>query len=382
MKYLFKHTRWLDSASGQEKACDLLVVDGIINQIGDSIQAEADMTVFELENAYVTDGWVEAHTHIDWEEGQMCLDTNTTYASDGITYVVDAGTNGPTNFHITHGKMAAMPIPAKAYLNVAYHGTHMAGNELKYPDLLNKEAFRETYSQFKNDIIGVKIRIDPRVNCDILGTLAKSRELADELGLPLIIHPTRCTEPLEKILEYMGPNDVFAHSYSALAPCILDENGKIKQCVREARNRGVWFDLSHGSSNFSFDVARKALEQDFVVDTISTDLHTANITGPVRSMADTMTKMLYLGMPLQEIIRKVTIAPAKMLGLQDKQFGIQKGKPADLTFFRVEDGKFSLMDSYKTQVYSEKRITPVLTVFGEKLFTPRQCIMMTSYTMS
>lgn len=44
---------------------------------------------------------------------------------------------------------------------------------------------------------------------------------------------------------------------SALAPGILDENGEIRLCVREARERGVYFNLSHGSSNFSFDTSRK-----------------------------------------------------------------------------------------------------------------------------
>lgn len=60
---------------------------------------------------------------------------------------------------------------------------------------------------------------------------------------------------METVLSYLERNDVFAHSYAALSPGILDAEGKLKECVKEARQRGVWFDLSHGSANFSFDVA-------------------------------------------------------------------------------------------------------------------------------
>ena len=376
MKTLFQHILLFDAEACTQKPADLLITNGMIAKIAESIVPEDDMIVYNMENAYVSDGWVEAHTHMDWENGQLCLDTQTTYPSDGITYAVDAGTNGPTNYKIVHDKMARMPIPTKAYLNVALNGTCRAGRELLSSELLDKAAFRTVYEQYKDEIIGVKIRIDPRVNADTLGTLAQSRELADELGLPLIIHPTRCTDPLEKVLSYLKENDVFAHTYSALEPCILDEAGRVKECVLEARKRGVWFDLSHGSSNFSFDIARKSMDQGFVVDTISTDLHTANITGPVRSMADTMSKMLYLGMPMQEIIRRVTTAPAKMLGLKDRSFGISEGKEANLTFFRVNEGKFRLVDSYRTEVIADQRINVILTVLGEKTFSPRSCIRM------
>lgn len=373
MKYLLRHGILLDSTSGEENACDILIQDGIVQQVKKSIEPLPDMTVIELENAYISDGWVEAHTHIDWEYGRPCLDTNTTYASDGITYVVDAGTNGPANFSIIHDKIHRMPVKVKAYLNVAKNGS------FEVIDDLDKKALYEAYKQYSEDIIGIKIRIDPRVNLDVLHTLKQSREIADELQLPLIVHLTRCIEPLEKILSYFKSNDVVAHTYSALSPCILDENGRVKGCVREARARGVWFDLSHGSNNFSFDVARKAMEQNFVVDTISSDLHTGNIAVNVRSLNETMSKMLYLGMPIKEIIRRVTITPAKMLGLSDKTFGISEGKKADITIFRVEEGIFKLTDSYHNEVTSEKRIAPILTIYGEKVFSPRHCVRMTTY---
>lgn len=159
-------------------------------------------------------------------------------------------------------------------------------------------------------------------------------------------------------------------------PCILDEDGIVKDCVWKARERGFWFDLSHGSNNFTFNVAEKAMAQGFVVVTISTDLHSANILGTVKSMPETMSKILYLGMPLETIINKVTEQPIKMLGLKDKTLGIKIGKRADLTAFLVESGCFTLTDSAKVSVTTDKRISKVATVLGDNLYLPRKTVFL------
>ena len=134
--------------------------------------------------------------------------------------------------------------------------------------------------------------------------------------------------------------------------------------------------MSHGSNNFTFNVAEKAMAQGFVVVTISTDLHSANILGTVKSMPDTMSKMLYLGTPLETIINKVTEQPIKMLGLKDKTLGIKIGKRADLTAFLVESGCFTLTDSAKVSVTTDKRISKVATVLGDNLYLPRKTVFL------
>ena len=134
--------------------------------------------------------------------------------------------------------------------------------------------------------------------------------------------------------------------------------------------------MSHGSNNFTFNVAEKAMAQGFVVDTISTDLHSANILGTVKSMPETMSKILYLGMPLETIINKVTEQPIKMLGLKDKTLGIKVEKRADLTAFLVESGCFTLTDSAKVSVTTDKRISKVATVLGDNLYLPRKTVFL------
>ena len=84
--------------------------------------------------------------------------------------------------------------------------------------------------------------------------------------------------------------------------------------VLAAVGRGVHLDVGHGAGSFSFDVAEKALKQDLLPGTISSDLHQFNIHGPVFDLATTLSKFLHLGLTLEQVIARVTTHPAKTFG--------------------------------------------------------------------
>ena len=50
----------------------------------------------------------------------------------------------------------------------------------------------------------------------------------------------------------------------------------------------------------------------FPVDTISSDIYQRNIEGPVYDMPTTMSKLLYLGMPFDEVLLRSTLRPAQV----------------------------------------------------------------------
>ena len=58
------------------------------------------------------------------------------------------------------------------------------------------------------------------------------------------------------------------------------------------------FDVGHGAGSFSWQTCETALAQEFLPDTISTDLHTQNVRGPVYDLATTVSKFLLLGLDL------------------------------------------------------------------------------------
>jgi dihydroorotase len=50
--------------------------------------------------------------------------------------------------------------------------------------------------------------------------------------------------------------------------------------------------IRHGSGNFLFDTAEKALRRDWMPDTMSSDLHSRSVDGPVFDLATTLSKFL------------------------------------------------------------------------------------------
>ncbi|MCW4019602.1 MAG: amidohydrolase family protein, partial [Candidatus Bathyarchaeota archaeon] len=75
-----------------------------------------------------------------------------------------------------------------------------------------------------------------------------------------------------------------------------------------------------------------------------------------------MSKFLLLGMSLDEVIKASTIRPAEVLGKQDEIGTLKAGACADLVVFKLEKGKFILVDSNdKRRVSKQKlRVTKVI----------------------
>ena len=103
------------------------------------------------------------------------------------------------------------------------------------------------------------------------------------------------------------------------------------------------FDIGHGAGSFSFQVARRALEQGFTPDTISTDVYYMNIESPVKDLPTTLSKFLNLGMSLEDALARVTSHPAR--AIREPSLGtLEVGGPADLVVLNLQRGEFSFLD--------------------------------------
>ncbi len=74
--------------------------------------------------------------------------------------------------------------------------------------------------------------------------------------------------------------DVITHTFHGLEESILDARGRVLPAVRKAVEQGIHFDVGHGAESFSFDITEKALQQDLLPGTISSDVHQFNVNGP------------------------------------------------------------------------------------------------------
>lgn len=357
---LIRNARSFDAADDTFSApCDIRVENGRVAEISQNIAVKPGYEVLEGENLCVSTGWTDCHTHFGG------LDPFLTYPGLGVTRVHEAGSFGAFTFERFHQINSRLPFPATAYLYVGCWG--VANGELRTLDNLKEEPFLETARAFPDEILGAKIRIDPRVNCDTKKSLRMAKELAVKAELPLVVHPSRCTDSIEEILAVMDKDDVYAHTYSPVSPSIFDEHGKVKKAIWDAVERGVRFDLSHGSNNFGYDIARRAIQQGFAVETISTDLHLGNYTKPGIRLAGVVTKAIQAGIPLADALKKVILTPAALLHVPTKVSSVQVGQAADITVFTISQKDIELPDVVGKVETCKTVIQDVATVIGSSL---------------
>jgi dihydroorotase len=129
--------------------------------------------------------------------------------------------------------------------------------------------------------------------------------------------------------------------------------------------------VGHGAGSFNFGIARKALDAGFLPDTISTDLYNVNTNGPVYDMPTTLSKFLYLGLSLEDVLVRATARPAGIINRLAGMGTLEIGAPADIALLAVEEGQFQLVDSQRTAVTAPKRIVSRLTICrGKRLTAP------------
>ena len=203
-----------------------------------------------------------------------------------------------------------------AFLNIVADGME-GGTEQAVSRHGRADAARETIGKFPDVIVGVKTAhywtekpwdaehppwaaVDRAVEC---GKLA---------GVPVMVdfwpRPERSYADL--ILKQMRPGDIHTHVFAQQFP-ILIADGKVNPILWEARRRGVIFDVGTAQGSFWFRNAVPAVKQGFLPDSISTDLHTGNINFPFVDQITTMSKFLAMGVPLEEVIRRATVNPAR-----------------------------------------------------------------------
>ena len=124
----------------------------------------------------------------------------------------------------------------------------------------------------------------------------------------------------------------------------MNAQGQLEPYVVAARKRGVIFDVGHGGGSFLFRQAVPATKQGFCPDVISTDLHTGSMNAGMKDLLNVMSKMLNLGMPLQDAIRASTTKPAEIIKRPELgHLGV--GAEADVAVLAVRKGDFGFIDS-------------------------------------
>jgi dihydroorotase len=345
---LIRGGRVIDPAQGLDAVRDVALTDGRVACVAERIAGEGARTTLDARGLLVLPGLIDYHVHVHWGASHYGIDADLACLAQGTTTAVDAGTAGGYAFPgLKRYALQSSRTRLRAYLNISYLG--MIGDQVG--ELEDERSIdRDLALRVGRDemVLGIKARMDRVGLWPATRPLQAAIDVAAALGKRVMVHigsARRMRVSLDDVLARLRPGDVVTHCYHGRDGGLLDDSGRVLAAAREARRRGVIYDVGHGAGSFAFGVARGALEQGFPPDVISSDLHTYSLPGPVFDLPTTMAKFLHLGMTLNEVVRCVTEAPARLLGEVGRLGTLAPGAEGDVTMLRCEDGAFPLTDT-------------------------------------
>lgn len=349
---------------------EVAVKDGAILAVETEIESSAKEVLDLGGKHYLSAGWVDDHVH--------CYEKMTLYydypdeigVTKGVTTVIDAGTTGAENIGEFYELTKAVKTNVYALVNISKWGI-VEQDELADLTKIQADLVRERLAELPQFIVGIKARMSKTVvgeNGITPLELAKDIQRENQ-NLPLMIHIGSAPPELHEVLDLLDEGDVLTHCFNGKPNGILDrKTDQIKDFAKAAYEKGIVFDIGHGTDSFNFHVAEVALKEGIKATSISTDIYHRNReNGPVYDLATTMEKLHVVGYSWEEILNKVTAVPARYFNLEKKGH-LKAGYDADLTIFDVEDGEKTLTDSNGFTRVAKEVIKPVKTIIGGTIY--------------
>lgn len=345
-----------------EQVVDIALQDGRIAAIG-KVQGNAQHERDLAGRYYLSAGWIDSHVHCYPKSPIYHDQADAIGVAHGVTTVVDAGSTGAEHIDDFYRLTRAAQTQVYALINIARTGI-VTQNELADMTQIDGEAVQQAVARLPDFIVGLKARISSSVVGENgVQPLIKAKAIQQETGgLPLMVHIGNNPPNLDQIADLLTTGDIITHCFNGKPNRILTPQGELKAAVKQAIARGVKLDVGHGSASFSFEVARAAIAQGILPDTISSDIYCRNrLAGPVHNLAHVMSKFFSVGMTLPQVIDCVTVNAAAGLRLQRKG-QLKVGYDADLTVFSVKEETRPFIDSEGEQVAGEKHLVPLAAV--------------------
>jgi dihydroorotase len=378
---LLKGGHLIDPKNKINQKMDVAISQGKIIRVAADIPPNSAKKVIDVSGLYVAPGLIDIHVHVfagtnkeqHYMDGPNSLPPDGFTLRYGVTTVVDAGSSGWRSFPLFKKNIIDQSITrVLAFLNIV--GDGMGLNEQDSTDMSPRMAARFA-EYYKDDIVGFKVahynglQSIPVDSAVMAGKLSNKPVMIDWRGLP----PSNSLEDL--LMKHLRPGDILTHMYHAgkrspsspfYKEALVDQNGKVKQYVFNAQNRGVIFDVGHGGNGFVFSQAIPSLKQGLYPNSISSDLHTGNMNAGMKDMNNIMSKFLNMGMPLYDVILKSTWNPAQYI--KRAELGhLSVGSEADIAVLNLKKGDFGYIDAHGFVLKGAQKLETELTMRAGKV---------------
>ncbi len=362
---LLKGGRVIDPKNRIDAPRDIAISGGRIAAVAANLPAAQAQKTIDVTGLILTPGLIDLHTHNfftagnpgAWAGDSSVAPDNFSFRA-GVTTMVDAGSSGWRNFELFRTTVISRAkTRVLAFINIAGYG--MAGDGAEQGDFGPKE-IADLALKYPGVVVGVKSAHYRKPDWGSIDAALEAGRLAN---LPVMVDfgyflPER---PYHELVgKRLRSGDISTHCFRGPVPWI-DANGKLYDYLRQARARGVRFDVGHGGGSFVLRKAAGAIANGFLPDTISSDLHTTSMNGAFMDMPSLMSKLMALGMPLADVIRASTSAAAETIR-HDELGHLSVGAVADIAAFRLMEGTFGFYDNDGAKVSGKQRLQCELTV--------------------
>lgn len=369
---LLKGGHVIDAKNNIDQVMDIAITDGIIIKVAKNIAANTSKHLIDVTGLYVTPGLIDMHGHVFMGNDLDAYIANapTSVMPDGFTFrsgvttLVDAGSSGWQNFPLFKKQtIDKSKTRILAFLNIVGNGMKSRFDEQNIDDInpvMTAYCINKLYPEI---LVGIKA-------AHYWGDFAQvdfALEAGKKANVPVMVDFGEHDPPnsIERLFfEHLRPGDIFTHTYSngyTQRETIVDQQGKLKPFILKAQERGIVFDLGHGGGAFTWKQAVPATKQGFVVDVISSDLHIQSMNSGMKDMSNVLSKVMALGISLQDVIKKATWIPAKTINRTDLGH-LSEGAVADVAVFSLRQGDFGFLDVRKQKIEGKSKLETQLTL--------------------
>ena len=370
---LLKGGHVIDPKNGVDAVMDVAIADGKVAAVAAGIDPAQAARVANVAGLFVVPGLIDLHAHVfvGTEPDAYLSNGDTAVPADshsfraGQTTLVDVGGPGWRNVEQFKAQVVDRSrTRVLTFINIV--GSGMRGGPVEQ-DLADMDAklTAQRIRANKDVIVGVKVAHYQGAEWE---PVTRAVEAGRQANVPVMIDFGGNDPPqsLDALLNtHLRPGDILTHMYAHVRgrTPIVNAQGQIEPYVLAARKRGVIFDVGHGGGSFLFRQAVPATKQGFYPDVISTDLHIGSMNTGMKDILNVMSKLLNLGMPLQDTIRASTTKPAEIIKRAELgHLGV--GAEADVAVLGVRKGEFGFLDSGGSRMPGTQKLECEMTVKG------------------
>lgn len=352
----------VDPKNNIDGVMDVAINDGKIALIAENIDPNKATQVIDAEGMYVTPGLIDIYyTMGDRLPDGYTFRVGVTAAANG------SGVNWKTFPEFKKNVIDRSDTRMFSFLRIEGEGYEGGANEVNTGDI--QAGMSAKIAQiYKDHIVGFQ------VTGQNFQAVNRAVEAGNQADMPVLTdggrnHPQ---ESLEKLFtKHLRPGDIYTHTYTILEDLnaretLVDvETKELRPHVLEAQNRGIIFDVGHGSA-FRYFLAIPAMEQGFLPNTISTNLSGGSMNAFAKDMLNVMSKLLVMGMDLPDVIEASTWSPAQ--AIKHEELGhLTEGSLADVAILNMRKGEFGYFDTAGYKMVGDRKLECEVTILDGRI---------------